>query len=157
MNKKLLAIAVGAAMIAGATAATAGEAELYGKIHMSIDSMDNDVADDPLTVANESQDGIFVSSNSSRLGIKGSEDLGNGLSVVYKYEMQTDYSSVKLDGSRNAYAGLKGGFGQVELGVFIDGFLELLPGLVVFLLVEIIQADGKRGQGRQAFGVNFIK
>jgi len=110
MNKKLLAVAVGAAMIAGASAATAGEAELYGKIHMSIDSMDNGAS------GVDKSDGIFVSSNSSRLGIKGSEDLGNGMSVVYKYEMQTDYSSVKLDGSRNAYAGLKGGFGQVIAG-----------------------------------------
>ena len=56
MNKKLLAIAVGAAMVAGATAATAGdEPTWYGKIHMSIDSMDNG---GDLT-ANEG-DGIFV-------------------------------------------------------------------------------------------------
>lgn len=110
MNKKLLAVAVGAAMIAGATAATAGEAELYGKIHMSIDSMDNGAS------GAAGDDGIFVSSNSSRLGIKGSEDLGNGLSAIYKYEMQTDYSSQKIAGNRNAYLGLKGGFGQVIAG-----------------------------------------
>jgi predicted porin len=97
-------------MIAGATAATAGEAALYGKIHLSIDSMDNGAS------APNDDDGIFVSSNSSRLGIKGSEDLGGGLSAVYKYEMQTDYSSQKIAGNRNAYLGLKGGFGQVIAG-----------------------------------------
>ena len=111
MNKKLLAIAVGAAMVAAATAATAGNAPtFYGKIHLSIDSMDNDAA------SPNDDDGIFVSSNSSRLGIKGSEDLGGGLSAVYKYEMSTNYSNSGLAGNRNAYLGLKGGFGQVIAG-----------------------------------------
>jgi predicted porin len=115
MNKKLLAVAIGAAMIAGATAATAGEAELYGKIHVSVDSMDNGASG---TVASGATDnsGIYVSSNSSRLGIKGSEDLGNGLSAVYQYEMSTDYSNKTLAGDRNAYLGLKGGFGTVMAG-----------------------------------------
>ena len=120
MNKKLLAMAVGAALVAGATAATAGdEPTFYGKIHMSIDSMDNDA-----TLDADAQDGIFVSSNSSRLGIKGAVDLDGGLKAVYKYEMSTDYSSAGkasadkqgLNGNRNAYLGLKGGFGQVIAG-----------------------------------------
>ena len=120
MNKKLLAMAVGAALVAGATAATAGdEPTFYGKIHMSIDSMDNDA-----TLAADAQDGIFVSSNSSRLGIKGAVDLDGGLKAVYKYEMSTDYSSAGkasadkqgLNGNRNAYLGLKGGFGQIIAG-----------------------------------------
>jgi len=111
MNKKLLAVAVGAAMVAAATAATAAdEPTLYAKIHLSIDSMDNG---GPL----DSDDGIFVSSNSSRLGIKGAEDLGNGLSAVYKYEMSTNYSTAgAVMGDRNAYLGLKGGFGQIIAG-----------------------------------------
>jgi predicted porin len=111
MNKKLLAIAVGAAMVAGATAATAGdEPTWYGKIHMSIDSMDNGT-----------DDGTFVSSNSSRLGIKGKVDLDGGLAAVYKYEASTDYSSSdnaksNMIGNRNAYLGLSGGFGTVLAG-----------------------------------------
>lgn len=112
MNKKLLAIAVGAAMVAGATAATAGdEPTFYGKIHMSIDSMDN-AADAP----NDS-DGIFVSSNSSRLGIKGKVDLDGGMKAVYKYEMSTHYSTNQdVDGNRNAYLGLNSGGHTVIAG-----------------------------------------
>ena len=111
MNKKLLAIAVGAALVATATVATAGEPTFYGKLHMSIDSMDNG-ADAP-----NDQDGIFVSSNSSRLGLKGAVDLDGGMKVVYKYEMSTDYSSNgAVLGNRNAYLGLKGGFGQIIAG-----------------------------------------
>ena len=118
MNKKLLAIAIGTAMVAAATAATAGdEPTFYGKLHMSIDSMDNGGTGD-------AADGLFVSSNSSRLGIKGAVDLDGGLKAVYKYEMSTNYSSAgkasadkqSLNGNRNAYLGLKGGFGQFIVG-----------------------------------------
>jgi predicted porin len=114
MNKKLLAIAVGAAMVAGSTAAMA-EASLYGKIHVSIDSLNNGVSG---TVADNTQNnsGIWFSSNSSRLGIKGKEDLGNGLNAIYKYEMATEYTFQSLAGKRNAYLGLNGGFGSIIMG-----------------------------------------
>ena len=112
MNKNILAIAVAAAMVATATVATAGEPTIYGKIHVSIDSMDNDA-----TLAADAEDGLYVSSNSSRLGIKGAVDLDGGLKAVYKYEMSTDYSSAgNVNGNRNAYLGLKGGFGQIIAG-----------------------------------------
>jgi predicted porin len=111
MNKKLLAIAVGAALVAVATAATAGdEPTIYAKINVSVDVMDNGGPDDD-------DDGTFVSSNSSRLGIKGAVDLEGGLKAIYKYEMSTNYSSAgAVNGDRNAYLGLKGGFGQVIAG-----------------------------------------
>ena len=106
MNKKLLAIVVGAAMVAGTTVATVGDEPIwYGKIHVFIDSMDNGI-----------DDGTFVSSNSSRLGIKGKVDLDGGLAAVYKYEMSTDYAVSGLSGNRNAYLGLSGGFGTVLAG-----------------------------------------
>ncbi|MDX2463282.1 MAG: porin, partial [Porticoccus sp.] len=48
--------------------------------------------------------------------IKGAVDLDGGMKAVYKYEMSTDYSTESLRGNRNAYLGLKGGFGQVIAG-----------------------------------------
>jgi predicted porin len=111
MNKKILAVAVSAALMAGASAAMAGEAEFYGKVHVSVDSMDNG-ADSP-----NDDSGLFMSSNSSRLGVKGKEDLGNGMSAFFKAEMSTDYvdnGSISLN--RNSYIGLKGGFGTVKFG-----------------------------------------
>jgi predicted porin len=66
---------------------------------------------------NGTDDGTFVSSNSSRLGIKGKVDLDGGLAAVYKYETSTDYaSSGAVNGNRNAYLGLSGGFGTVLAG-----------------------------------------
>ena len=115
MNKKLLAIAIGTAMVAAATAATAGdEPTFYGKLHLSVDNVDNGGS-------NDGDDGLYVSSNSSRFGLKGAVDLDGGLKAVYKYEISTDYSNganakTSNVGNRNAYLGLKGGFGQVIAG-----------------------------------------
>ena len=125
MNKNILAIAVATAMVAG-SAAVMADATVYGKIHMSVDSMDNGTSGGDATDSS-----IYVSSNSSRLGVKGDADLDGGLKVIYKYEMSTDYSNVDsvkdagtakakpsggILGNRNAYLGLKGGFGTVLVG-----------------------------------------
>jgi len=116
MNKKLLAIAVGAAMVAGSAAAMA-DATVYGKVHVSVDSLDNG-ASGSVATGSADNSGLYLSSNSSRLGIKGSEDLGDGLSAIYKYELTTSYTSASdnISGNRNAYLGLKGGFGTVLAG-----------------------------------------
>lgn len=111
MNKKILAVAISAAMFAGASVAMAGEAELYGKLHVSVDNMDNG-AKSP-----DDSSGTYMSSNSSRIGVKGKEDLGNGMSAIFKAEMTADMvdgNSIKLD--RNSYVGLSGGFGTVKFG-----------------------------------------
>ena len=111
MNKKLLAIAVGTAMVAGSTVAMA-EATVYGKINMGIVSYD-----DGDKGAATKADGIGIFDEASRLGAKGSADLGNGLKGIFKME-----GTVDMDGTgtfafnRDTYVGLKGGFGQVTIG-----------------------------------------
>lgn len=113
MNKKLLAIAVGAAMVAGSTAAMA-EATVYGKINMGIVQLSDDDSDNAPHVDDS---GMAIFDEASRLGVKGSADLGNGLSGVFKME-----GTVDMDGTggfafnRDTYVGLKGGFGQVVIG-----------------------------------------
>ncbi|GAB3548180.1 porin [Noviherbaspirillum agri] len=59
--------------------------------------------------------------NGSRLGFKGTEDLGGGLSALFVLEsgFQVDSGAMRGDGglfSRQAYVGLQGGFGTVKLG-----------------------------------------
>lgn len=119
MNKNILAIAIAAAVAAPSAFAAA---TVYGVAHMSYDSQDN---------GKDSVTGI--SSNSSRLGIKGSEDLGAGLKAVYQFEttilMDGDNSNAAslpagntnqgtgFGGQRNSFAGLAGGFGTVLLGI----------------------------------------
>jgi predicted porin len=109
MHKKLLAVAIAAGL--AAPAAALAETTVYGKFHVSIDSYDND------SDGTAELKGLSVSSNSSRLGFKGSQDLGGGLSVIYQTE-----STIGVDGSggslsnRNTFLGLKGGWGSLRVG-----------------------------------------
>ena len=53
----------------------------------------------------------------SRLGIKGSAEVGEGLIAVYNFEHNISTKDAGLDGGgRLAYAGLAGGFGSITLG-----------------------------------------
>jgi predicted porin len=106
--KKILAIAIATAFAAPAAMAATSNVDIYGKLHLSVNWYD----DNP----NESAD-LGISSNASRFGIKGAEDLGGGLSAIWQIE-----SGVNLDeqtgtlANRNSFVGLKGGFGTVLLG-----------------------------------------
>jgi len=103
--KKLLAVAVATAFAAPAMADTT----LYGKIHTSIH----------MTDAGSSSTGTQtnVSSNSSRIGVKGKEKISDSLDVIYGVEW--GYNAVENGGGlgdRNRYLGLKGGWGALMLG-----------------------------------------
>jgi len=114
MNKKLLAIAVAGAL-AAPLAAQAGGPTVYGKIHVSIDSIDHEVTAGGARDSTQTQ----ISSQSSRFGIKGDEDLGNGMKAIYKLESSIDVTVDENTGSlgaRNRYVGLSGGFGTVLTG-----------------------------------------
>jgi len=105
MNKKLIAAAIAAAVSAPAAMA---DVTVYGKIHMSVDSVDEDGAG--------GYNGQTITSRASRIGFKGTEDLGNGLKAVWKFESGINVdSSSGLSGGRDAYLGLAGNFGTVLL------------------------------------------
>jgi len=82
MKKTALALAVAAAL---GTVAAQAETTLYGSARVSVDYVDNE----DLQKTGDSWD---VFNNSSRLGVKGSEDLGGGLSAIYQYEFGVDIS-----------------------------------------------------------------
>lgn len=108
MNKNVLAIAIAAAVAAPSAFAAA---TVYGLAHMSANTADSGAA-----TYNS------IASNSSRLGIKGSEDLGAGLKAVYQFEttlgMDGESSTgAGFSGQRNSYAGLAGSFGSVNMGI----------------------------------------
>jgi predicted porin len=106
MNKKLIAAAIAAALAAPAAYA---DATVYGQLKMWVSSTNS---------------GESMSTNGSRLGFKGSEDLGNGMKAVYKIELglnfddpnsSTDLTNTGLT-SRSQYVGLAGNFGTVMFG-----------------------------------------
>jgi predicted porin len=118
MNKKFLSLAVAAAM-AAPMAAQAQDVTLYGKAHVSLSNFSNG------TGINGGNDYWDLNSNESRLGVKGSEDLGNGMKAIFKMEFQVrmaDTNNVINDGEtnqmtgRNMYVGLAGDWGTFLAG-----------------------------------------
>ena len=94
MQKKIIALAIAAAISAPAFADTSN-VTVYGVADVSYDSINTG------TSGNAGKTGVLgaataaniqgarsnrVSSNSSRLGVKGSEDLGDGLTAVWQIE-----------------------------------------------------------------------
>jgi len=111
MKNKLIAAAIAAALVA--PMAAHADTTVYGKLDVSVDSIDTGGTDTGSAKAKS----LYGSSNSSRFGVKGSEDLGGGLKAVYGIEWGVGGFGAAGDLSqRNRSAGLAGGFGTVELG-----------------------------------------
>lgn len=110
MNKKLLMAAVASALVAGPMLSAQAAPTVYGHMHMSMDRFDND---------NGNEDGR-MSSNSSRFGFKGDEDLGGGLKAIYQVEsgvFAADEGTSGFDGTlRNSFVGFSGSWGVVKFG-----------------------------------------
>lgn len=121
MNRKLLALAVSAALAAPLAAQAAPT--VYGQLNLSVDMVDVDAGD-------EDDREVQVNSNSSRIGVKGEEALGNGYSAVYKAEWGVSGDGDAADLSqRDRYLGLKGNWGTVKLGKY-DSPLKTSQGKV---------------------------
>jgi len=92
-------------------AAALAEPTIYGKANVSIQNSD---------VASESA--LELVSNASRIGLKGSEELENGMKAIYKFEYETYIddgdNGGRTFGQRNIYVGLSGDFGTVKGGMF---------------------------------------
>ena len=113
MNKKIVSLAIAAAL--AAPMAASADATVYGKLNQTVDKVDSEVG---TTEVDEWQ----INNRASRLGVKGSEDLGNGLKAVYKVEFQLGFdgdeftNGAGIANARNVFAGVAGGFGTVVLG-----------------------------------------
>ncbi|MCE1175838.1 MAG: porin [Burkholderiales bacterium] len=116
MKKTLVALAVLGSFAGVASAATS--VTLYGTVDAGYEgwSYGKDLSN---------RDNTFVqggtSESNSNFGIKGQEDLGNGLSAIFKLEGRfgADVGAIDSDDSffhREATVGLKGSFGEVKIG-----------------------------------------
>ena len=129
MNKKLITLAVAAAMVA--PLAAVAETTLYGRIDVSLNnnddirklSLSNGVETGNAKVA----DGWDMRNETTRIGVKGSEDLGNGLKAIFQAEWAFEgveggsyatntNSDDKVFRNRLAYAGLSGSWGTTAFG-----------------------------------------
>jgi len=113
MKKSLIALAVAGAFAAPAFAASSN-VDVYGTLRYSLDH--NDVSGGSTN--------WMVKDQTSRVGLKGSEDLGGGLKAVWQIEQGIASTSTPTvsggafgdAGLRNTFVGLAGGFGTVLIG-----------------------------------------
>jgi predicted porin len=112
MQKKLIALAI--AGLASTAAFAQSNVTIYGVVDASVDV--TNAGDSP------TQTGVHttkISSNQSRIGFKGSEDLGDGLKAVFQLEtaFNEDGTTATNLNSRNTFVGLAGdNWGRVILG-----------------------------------------
>ncbi len=125
MQKKLIALAVAGAFVVPAAFADSGNVVIYGKMSASYDLVDGGYDAGRNLGAVSSARNAQISDNSSRIGFKGSEDLGNGLSAVWQIENtifpdSAAATATNSNGSwnaRNTFVGLSGKtWGTVILG-----------------------------------------
>ena len=148
MKKTLISLAVVAGM--AASGAALAEATVYGNVHISINDVDSNA------------NGVDMTSNTSHLGFKASEDVGGGIKAFAKIEFQPDTVDGGNLGYRDALVGIKGGMGSVKFGQFSSNYKQMggkvdpmyrtgLEGRGGLLGIQSAQHHGGRGdtRGRQ--------
>lgn len=122
MKKSIIALAVTAASMAGV--AQADQTTLYGSVRMAVQYQNGDYGDvgKPNGTINDTYNinekgSTKVANAGTRWGIKGSNDLGNGLKAEYRFEWAVNANSDKSNQTgRLGWVALSGGFGTVKLG-----------------------------------------
>lgn len=114
MQKKLIVVALAAAAFSTSALADTGNVSIYGAADLSFDVISTGASAAGVAGATKNN----VSSNVSKLGFKGSEGLGEGLTAVWQIEQQINMDNAGgTFGTRNTFLGLKSdGMGTVLLG-----------------------------------------
>jgi predicted porin len=152
MNKKLVALAV-AGVLAAPLAAQAQTANvtLYGRVNLDMEL----VRGERTAAAGGGNPSTFrVSSNSSRLGVRGTESLGGGLNAIFQIESNVSADSGNSGtglGNRETFVGLQGAWGTVKMGNFLAPYDDIHPvfGNVPTLTTSILSTASLWSQGGQ--------
>ncbi|MGF1527325.1 MAG: porin [Candidatus Competibacterales bacterium] len=128
MKKSAIVLAVAAGL--GVSAAQA-VTTLYGSARVSVNFIAENIREEDDLHAE-------LVNNSSRLGVRGSEDLGNGLSAIYRYEFGvnpvTDAGGAYFNSDRPRFVGLEGPFGTLRFGAMftpeyeVTGLIDIFNG-----------------------------
>jgi len=148
MNKKLVAVAIGGLLAAPLAQAQTANVTLYGRVNMTAELVNG-------KQANGSNPNVFrVSSNSSRLGVRGSESLGGGLTAIFQIESNVSADSGVSGGlgNRETFVGLQGAWGTVKIGNFLAPYDDMHPifGNVPTLTTSILSTASLWAQGYQS-------
>lgn len=148
MNRKMLVVALSAAC---ASPLALADVTIYGTLNNSLESVK---ATGAANSANDVKSTSRVSSNTSKIGFKGNEDLGNGLKAIWQVEQEVsidDGGTRKGNwATRNTFVGLDGRFGQVMLGNY-DSAYKMVKYLIPLEdgVADFTGANGIIGRGQQ--------
>ncbi|MDO8810934.1 MAG: porin [Gallionella sp.] len=95
MQKKLIAIAIAAVLAPAAAMADTGNVNVYGRLNASLDSQ---------TGITGQTSGLALNTNSSRFGVKGSEDLGDGYKANFQVEATVNLTGTGRGANGNTVA-----------------------------------------------------
>ncbi len=99
---KKLCLVLGLAGLLSMPSIVFGEATWYGSFRGGVESAGGS---------------SHMFSNGSRWGVKGSNEISEGLTANYRYEEALNLANATLaDGNRLSYVGLSGGFGTISIG-----------------------------------------
>ncbi len=126
MKKSLIALAV---LAASGAAMAQSSVTIYGRVDASIGTLKTGSVLVPNAGGNLSQTGVFNGSNGgltgSRWGLRGTEDLGGGLTASFKLENRYNVDTGADNGGLflgESFVALGGGFGTVKLGRTFTAF-----------------------------------
>ena len=153
MNKKLVALAVaGAFALPLAAQAQTANVTLYGRLNIDLEFVNGKQADGSNPTVNR------LSSNSSRLGVRGTESLGGGLNAIFQIESNVSGDTGNSSGSglasRETFVGLQGSWGKFTAGKFLapQDDLHAIFGNAPTLLTSILSTADLWAQGTQSKG-----
>ena len=110
MKKSVLAVCLAALPVAAVADVT-----LYGQVKSGITG--GQVKIKGAQGTEKSATSVSIHDNGSRIGFKGSENLGDGLKAVWQVEQKTAISGESQKfATRDSFIGLEGGFGKVRAG-----------------------------------------
>ena len=120
MNKKLIAVAVAGALAAPAVAMAQSTVTVFGNIYMEYAFINSGRALNGVDTANVD----MLQTGGSEIGFKGEEKLGGGMSAWFQCASTADLRGTSVDGwcGRNSAIGLKGGLGNLFVGVWDTPF-----------------------------------
>jgi predicted porin len=128
MKKRRIALPVAMAVAAGAAHAQSSNVQLYGRANLGLDNYSATGATAGSGADFSSRNRVF--DNSSRVGLRGTEDLGNGLRAIFQIETGVNIDSGTGTGqsgavnanangawaSRDSFVGLDSTYGRVSFG-----------------------------------------
>ena len=121
MKASLRAVAVAvAALSSGASALAQSSVTLYGRIDLNLTRLSTSAQASLAGARTSTSSWDMTQTSTSRIGLRGSEDLGGGMAAIFQLESAINADTGSADNNRfwgrESWVGLRGGFGTFRMG-----------------------------------------